>query len=164
MPDTLYLQLENGAVFEGKAFGARGDVTGEIVFSTGMTGYLETLTDKSYWGQIIIQTFPLIGNYGVIPADFEAGAVSARGYIVNDWCQAPSNFRSGGDLDAFLKAQDIPGLYGVDTRAITRVIRENGVMNGRITGDPSAPGLRRFGRGESGLGEARLRRESRRES
>lgn len=141
LPDKLYLQLENGAVFEGFAFGADEPALGEIVFSTGMTGYLETLTDKSYYGQIIVQTFPLIGNYGVIPPDFEAGAVSARGYIVKSWCQAPSNFRNEGDLDTFLKQQGIPGLYGIDTRALTRMIRENGVMNGRLTKDLCAPGF-----------------------
>ncbi|NCA67655.1 MAG: carbamoyl phosphate synthase small subunit, partial [Clostridia bacterium] len=80
MAEKLYLILENGKVFEGYAFGARGEVVGEVVFTTGMTGYLETLTDKSYYGQIIVQTFPLIGNYGVIPSDFESSNISARAY------------------------------------------------------------------------------------
>jgi len=131
--DTAYLVLENGMIFEGESFGARGDITGEIVFTTGMTGYLETLTDQSYHGQIVLQTFPLIGNYGVIPSDFESSHVGARAYIVKHPCHDPSNFRSDGDLDTFLKRRNIIGLCGIDTRALTKIIRENGVMNGRIT-------------------------------
>lgn len=128
-----YLILENKMVFEGEAFGARGDVTGEIVFTTGMTGYLETLTDPSYYGQIVLQTFPLIGNYGVIPADFESDMIGASAYIVKYPCQHPSNFRNEEDLDTFLCKRGIVGLYGIDTRALTKIIRESGVMNGRIT-------------------------------
>ncbi len=101
---------------------------GELVFTTGMTGYLETLTDPSYAGQIILQTFPMIGNYGLIPQDFE-GECFAGGYVVRELCDAPSNFRSEGKLDSFLKARGIPGICGVDTRAVTRIIREEGVMN-----------------------------------
>ena len=133
MQQAAYLILANGIVFEGFSFGAVGEVVGETVFTTGMTGYLETLTDKSYYGQIITQTFPLIGNYGVIPADFESPAPTAKGYIVKDWCQDPSNFRSEGDLDAFLRASGVVGLYGIDTRRLTKIIRESGVMNGKIT-------------------------------
>ncbi|MDR2502202.1 MAG: carbamoyl phosphate synthase small subunit [Oscillospiraceae bacterium] len=128
-----YLLLENGEMFEGYSFGAVGEVTGETVFTTGMTGYLETLTDKSYYGQIITQTFPLIGNYGVIPADFESAAPAAKGYIVRQWCQDPSNFRSEGSLDVFLKSHGVVGLYGIDTRRLTKLIRQSGVMNGKIT-------------------------------
>ncbi|MCL2088640.1 MAG: carbamoyl phosphate synthase small subunit [Oscillospiraceae bacterium] len=131
--DPIYLILEDGTVFTGKSFGAIGDITGEIVFTTGMTGYLETLTDPSYYGQIILQTFPLIGNYGVIPADFENPSVKARAYIVKHPCQEPSNFRSEGDLDTFLREQGVVGLYGIDTRALTKIIRKKGVMNGKIT-------------------------------
>jgi len=123
-----YLVLNNGRVFEGTRIGAEGDGLGELVFTTGMTGYLETLTDPSYAGQIILQTFPLIGNYGLIPEDFE-GACHAKGYVVRELCDAPSNFRSRGTLDTFLKEQGIPGICGVDTRALTRLIREQGVMN-----------------------------------
>jgi len=130
---TGYLVLQNGTVMKGEYFGAQGEVTGEVVFATGMTGYLETLTDPSYHGQIVLQTFPLIGNYGVIPPDFESAAVGARAYIVKYPCQNPSNFRSQGDLDAFLRERGITGLCGIDTRALTRIIRENGVMNGKIT-------------------------------
>ncbi|MDR3210156.1 MAG: carbamoyl phosphate synthase small subunit [Oscillospiraceae bacterium] len=137
MPERAYLVLENGEVFEGYSFGAPGEVTGETVFTTGMTGYLETLTDKSYYGQIITQTFPLIGNYGVIPADFESAEPAARGYIVRQWCQDPSNFRSEGSLDVFLKSRGVVGLYGIDTRRLTKIIRERGVMNGKIT--PARP-------------------------
>ena len=133
-----YLKLENGMVFEGRSFGAAGEVMGEVVFTTAMTGYLETLTDPSYYGQIVVQTFPLIGNYGVIPADFECPAPRLRAYIVRDWCQEPSNFRSSGDLDTFLKQAGIVGLYGIDTRALTRVVREHGVMNGVISPEPDA--------------------------
>lgn len=141
MSDTAYLILENGKIFKGKFFGAERDVTGEVVFTTGMTGYLETLTDNSYCGQLVVQTFPLIGNYGVIPSDFESPSVKASAYIVKHWCQEPSNFRSEGDLDTFLKAQNIVGLCGIDTRALTKIIRESGVMNGRITKDPGGVDL-----------------------
>jgi carbamoyl-phosphate synthase small subunit len=137
--DTAYLLLENGMVFEGEFFGAQGEIIGEIVFTTGMTGYLETLTDPSYYGQIVLQTFPLIGNYGVIPPDFESAAVHAKAYIVKYPCQNPSNFRSEGNLDAFLRERGIIGLCGIDTRALTRIIRENGVMNGKITGLKPSP-------------------------
>ncbi|MBQ9891014.1 MAG: glutamine-hydrolyzing carbamoyl-phosphate synthase small subunit [Firmicutes bacterium] len=126
-----YLVLENGMVFEGRRIGAPKDSTGELVFTTGMEGYLETLTDPSYAGQIIMQTFPLIGNYGVISQDFE-GESFAAGYVVRELCDAPSNFRSEGDLDSFLKEKGIPGICGVDTRQITRIIREQGVMNAAI--------------------------------
>jgi carbamoyl-phosphate synthase small subunit len=142
MMNPANLVLENGVVLEGNSFGAQGDVTGEIVFTTGMTGYLETLTDPSYHGQIVLQTFPLIGNYGVIPNDFESSRIGAMAYIVKHPCRHPSNFRSEGDLDAFLRDRGIIGLCGIDTRALTKIIRENGVMNGRITGaNPSAVSL-----------------------
>jgi len=133
MNEKAWLILENGTVFEGKSFGAKGEVTGEIVFTTGMTGYLETLTDQSFFGQIVLQTFPLIGNYGVIPDDFESAGVGAKAYIVKYPCAAPSNFRSQGSLGDFLKDKGIVGLHGIDTRALTKIIRENGVMNGKIT-------------------------------
>ena len=130
-----YLVLQDGQVFEGFRFGAAGDVTGELVFTTGMCGYVETLTDPSYAGQIVLQTYPLIGNYGVIRADFE-GSCGVKGYVVREWCPHPSNFRTDLDLDTFLKEQNVPGLCGVDTRQITRVIREQGVMNAVICDAP----------------------------
>ena len=129
-----YLVLEDGQVFEGERFGAETDAVGELVFTTGMCGYLETLTDPSYAGQIVTQTFPLIGNYGVIPSDFE-GRSHVRAYVVRERCDAPSNFRSEGTLDAFLRERGIPGLCGVDTRLLTRILREKGVMNAMLCSD-----------------------------
>src|SRR5574344_391152 len=105
------LVLANGLIFEGKSFGASGCITGEAVFTTGMTGYLETLTDPSYYGQIVTQTFPLNGNYGVIPHDFESARSHVRGYVVRSWCDVPSNFRCQGTIDSFLKSNNIIGLY-----------------------------------------------------
>lgn len=137
MTDTQHLVLENGTVLTGKSFGAKGDVLGEIVFTTGLTGYLETLTDPSYYGQIVVQTFPLIGNYGIIPSDFESKNIGPKAYIVKHPCAHPSNFRSEGNLHTFLEQRNIVGLCGIDTRALTKIIRENGVMNGMITSDPS---------------------------
>ena len=125
------LILQDGRVFEGVRFGAETDTVGELVFTTGMCGYIETLTDPSYAGQIVMQTYPLIGNYGIIREDFE-GACCVRGYVVREQCNAPSNFRTDCDLDTFLKEQGVPGLYGVDTRELTRIIREHGVMNAAI--------------------------------
>jgi len=126
-----YLVLGNGRVFEGQRIGAPGDGVGELVFTTGTVGYLETLTDPSYAGQIIMQTFPQIGNYGVISEDFE-GKCAARGYVVRELCDTPSNFRSEYELDAFLKREGVPGVCGVDTRELTQVLREEGVMNAMI--------------------------------
>ncbi len=134
MEKPVYLLLENGKYFEGKCFGApMNEVTGEVVFTTGMTGYLETITDPSYFGQIVVQTFPMIGNYGVIPQDFENKEVYLSAYIVKEWCQEPSNFRSSGNLDTFFKERNIPAIYGIDTRKLAKVIREYGAMNGQLT-------------------------------
>ncbi len=135
--DTTYLVLENGAVFRGRSIGAPGERIGELVFTTGMTGYNETLTDPSYAGQIILQTFPLIGNVGSIPEDFE-GDCFARGYVVRELCDEPSNFRSGGTVDAFLKKRGIPGICGIDTRAVAKILREQGTMNAMICSEPPA--------------------------
>lgn len=126
-----YLILQDGQVFEGVRFGAETDTVGELVFTTGMCGYVETLTDPSYAGQIVMQTYPLIGNYGIIREDFE-GACCVKGYVVREYCDTPSNFRTDCDLDAYLKEQSVPGLCGVDTRELTRIIREHGVMNAAI--------------------------------
>lgn len=138
---TAYLMLENGAVFQGSYFGVPADVTGEVVFATGMTGYLETLTDPSYTGQIVVQTFPLIGNYGIITEDFESAQIHVSAYIVKDWCQVPSNFRGEGNLDTFFKSKGVTGLCGIDTRALTKMIREYGTMNGIIVSDPETVDL-----------------------
>ncbi len=129
--EKAYLVLADGQVFEGLRIGADGDAVGELVFTTGMCGYLETLTDPSYYGQIVTQTFPLIGNYGVIEPDFE-GRCCVRGYVVRELCDTPSNFRSQYALDAYLKAQNVAGICGIDTRELTRILREHGVMNATI--------------------------------
>ena len=126
-----YLVLENGRALQGYRFGADSDAVGELVFHTGVVGYVETLTDPSYAGQIVMQTYPLIGNYGIMEEDFE-GKCAARGYVVREWCDVPSNFRTQYDLDTFLKNQGVPGLYGVDTRELTRILREEGSMNAAI--------------------------------
>lgn len=126
------LVLADGTVFEGCGFGAEGNTVGEIVFTTAMTGYQETLTDPSYCGQIITQTFPLIGNYGVNKVDPESRGCAAAGYIVREFCEAPSNFRCEGGLDDYLKRLNIVGICDIDTRRLTRIIRESGVMNGAI--------------------------------
>ena len=127
-----FLVLADGTVFEGTSIGAEGSTIGETVFTTGMTGYLETLTDPSYFGQIVTQTFPLIGNYGVIPEDFESRNCFVKGYIVRELCSLPSNFRCQSDLDSYLKSQNIVGIAEIDTRALTKKLRESGVMNGMI--------------------------------
>ena len=128
-----YLLLADGTVFEGRSFGAEGTVIGEVVFTTSLTGYQETLTDPSYYGQIVTQTFPLIGNYGVNDGDYESARSYVSGYIVREWCNTPSNFRCQGNIDTFLKEQNIIGIHSIDTRCLTRIIREAGVMNGVIT-------------------------------
>ena len=131
MAGKAFLVLENGMAFEGKFFGAAQAVSGELVFTTEMMGYLETLTDPNYHGQIVLQTFPLIGNYGVVEEDFLSNA-GPSAYICKYPCQDPSNFRSEGSLDTFLKKRNITGLYDVDTRAIARVVRDNGTIYGMI--------------------------------
>jgi len=131
--DIAYLILEDGTVYKGKGFGVKGIAVGEVVFTTGMTGYQETLTDPSYYGQIVTQTFPLIGNYGVNDNDSESAKSWVKGYIVREWCEEPSNFRSKYTIDEFLKKNNIIGIYDIDTRALTKKIREHGVMNGAIT-------------------------------
>ena len=135
--NKIYICLANGDVFEGKRFGANGEVTGELVFTTGMGGYIETLTDPSYFGQIVMQTFPLIGNYGFIDEDKESEKSYVSAYIVREWCEEPSNFRCEKTLDDYLKENNIIGVYGVDTREITKTIREAGVMNAIITSNPA---------------------------
>lgn len=133
MGDKAYIMLADGRIFEGFSFGAKGTSFGEIVFATGMTGYEETLSDPSYYGQIVTQTFPLIGNYGVNDTDYESATSVVSGYVVREWCNAPSNFRCEGNVDEFLKKHNIIGIHSIDTRCLTRIIREHGVMNGVIT-------------------------------
>ncbi len=134
----VYLTLQNGKVFEGYRFGADGEALGELVFTTSAVGYLETLTDPSYYGQIVAQTFPMIGNYGVIESDFESKKPWLSAYVVREYCEDPSNFRMEGKLDDYLKKVGVVGIYGVDTRELTRIIREYGVMNACISSKPVA--------------------------
>ena len=131
MSKTAYLVLSNGAVFEGRRIGAEADRIGELVFTTGMEGYIETLTDPSYYGQIVTQSFPLIGNYGIIEEDFE-GQSALFGYVCREVSDTPSNFRSQYTVDEYLRRKGIPGIAGVDTRQIVRITREEGVMNAVI--------------------------------
>lgn len=128
-----YLILEDGTVFEGTSIGSDREVISEIVFNTSMTGYLEVLTDPSYAGQAVVMTYPLIGNYGICREDMESGKAWPDGYIVRELSRIPSNFRSGDTIQNFLKEQDIPGISGIDTRALTKILREKGTMNGMIT-------------------------------
>ena len=128
-----YLILANGRILKGKSLGCQGTTVGEVVFATGMVGFEETLTDPSYYGQIITQTYPLIGNYGMNSEDKESGKIWAKGYIVREACTTPSNFRSEETLNTFLKENGIIGIEGIDTRSLTCILRESGVMNGAIT-------------------------------
>ena len=134
--EKVYLTLQNGQVFEGKRFGADGEVVGELVFTTGMTGYIETLTDPSYFGQIVIQTFPLIGNYGMIDSDNESKRPYLSAYIVREYCEKPSNFRCQEKIDDYLRRKNVVGIYGIDTRELTKTVREAGVMNAAISNKP----------------------------
>ena len=127
-----FLILEDGTVFTGTSIGSTKDMISEIVFNTSMTGYLEVLTDPSYAGQAVVMTYPLIGNYGITP-DMESRKAWPDGYIVRELSRMPSNFRCEGTIQDFLKEQDIPGIAGVDTRALTKILREKGTMNGMIT-------------------------------
>ena len=127
-----FLILEDGTVFTGTSIGSTRDMISEIVFNTSMTGYLEVLTDPSYAGQAVVMTYPLIGNYGITP-DMESLKAWPDGYIVGELSRMPSNFRCEGTIQDFLKKYDIPGIAGVDTRALTKILREKGTMNGMIT-------------------------------
>lgn len=131
--NKAWLVLANGDVLEGESFGALGTSIGEVVFNTGMTGYQEVLTDPSYFGQIVTQTYPIIGNYGINFDDMESPKSWVKGYIVREWCKTPSNFRSAKTIDTFLKEQEIIAICGLNTRKLTKLLREAGVMNGAIT-------------------------------
>jgi carbamoyl-phosphate synthase small subunit len=128
-----YLILEDGTVFTGTSIGSEREVISEIVFNTSMTGYLEVLTDPSYAGQAVVMTYPLIGNYGICHQDMESAKPWPDGYIVRELSRIPSNFRSEDTIQNFLKEHDIPGICGIDTRALTKILREKGTMNGMIT-------------------------------
>ena len=128
-----FLILEDGHVFTGTAIGADKEIISEIVFNTSMTGYLEVLTDPSYAGQAVVMTYPLIGNYGICYEDMESKRPWPDGYIVRELSRMPSNFRSQGTIQEFLEKNEIPGICGIDTRALTQLLREKGTMNGMIT-------------------------------
>ena len=144
MSRQVHLVLEDGAVFTGESFGAAREGWGEVVFNTTMTGYQEVLTDPSYAGQMVTLTYPLVGNYGINPADFESRRIQAAALIVRQHCDLPSHAASRMTLDAFLREYDIPGISGVDTRAITRRLRTRGVMMGMITADNPDAARRRL--------------------
>lgn len=124
------LILEDGTVFQGKGFGAVGRITGEVVFNTGMVGYTQSITDPSYRGQILCQTYPLIGNYGVSEKDFESKGPQLRGYIASEVCRRPSHYTSQYSVDNWLEREGIPGIEGIDTRRLTKKLRVQGVMPG----------------------------------
>lgn len=127
-----YLVLADGTIFQGDAFGAPGRATGEVVFTTGMTGYQEEITDPSYWGQIVVNTYPLVGNTGINPEDFESGRPHLRGLVVRELCTEPSHWQATETLAGYLQRHGVVGLTGVDTRALTRVLRLHGAMGGVI--------------------------------
>ena len=128
-----FLILEDGTVFKGTSIGSTREVISEIVFNTSMTGYLEVLTDPSYAGQAVTMTYPLIGNYGICYKDMESEKAWPDGFIVRELSRMPSNFRNEAPIQKFLLDNDIPGISGIDTRALTKILREKGTMNGMIT-------------------------------
>jgi carbamoyl-phosphate synthase small subunit len=146
-PDKAYLVLEDGTVYEGRPFGAPAGATGEVVFNTAMTGYQEALTDPSYAGQVLVMTYPIQGNYGTNARDDESRRVQVSAFVVREHCQAPSHRLSTASLHEYLLARGVPGISGVDTRAITRRLRSAGVMMGALTapGESPAAALARLG-------------------
>jgi carbamoyl-phosphate synthase small subunit len=135
MAKKAILVLEDGSVHEGHSFAAETTAYGEVVFSTSMTGYQEMLTDPSYAGQILVPTYPLIGNYGINESDFESRQIQVRGFTVREYCPRPSHWHSTRTLPEFLLAYGIPGISGIDTRALTRRLRSSGVMMGILTSE-----------------------------
>jgi len=135
MAKKAYLVLEDGTVFEGEAFGAEGSTFGEVVFDTSMTGYQEMLTDPSFAGQLLTLTYPLVGNYGINVHDDESKQIQVRALVVREHCAVPSHYQSFETLDQYLSRQGIPGVSGIDTRAVTRRLRSAGVMMGVVTTD-----------------------------
>ncbi len=131
-----YLILENGQAFEAESFGYEKEVIAEMVFSTSMAGYMELLTDPGYSGQMVVQSFPLIGNVGKISEDMESNKIHLSAYIVREYTEVPSNFRCEGELRSFLIENKIPAISGVDTRALVKTIRDNGAMNAKISFKP----------------------------
>src|SRR5947209_18570234 len=133
MTAVAKLALEDGTVCTGRAFGAPGETFGEVVFNTSMTGYQEVLTDPSYKGQIVTMTYPLIGNYGVNADDRESAKPHVEGFIVRELTRVPSNFRSQGSLDDYLREHGVLGIEGIDTRALVRRLRVRGAMTGVLS-------------------------------
>jgi carbamoyl-phosphate synthase small subunit len=131
--DIAKLALEDGTVFTGRAFGARGEVDGEVVFNTSMTGYQEILTDPSYHGQIVAMTYPMIGNYGINAEDAESARPWVRAFVVRELSRLASNYRSGSTLDAYLLENGVLGIEGIDTRALVRLTRERGALKGIVS-------------------------------
>lgn len=138
MKQKVYLTLANGKVFCGYRFGADADATGELVFTTGMVGYDKVLTDPAYYGQIVVQTFPLIGNYGVIASELESEKPRLAAYVVREYCEYPSNFRTEETLDTYLKRNGVVGIYGVDTRELASIIRDVGAIQAKISSAPTS--------------------------
>lgn len=159
-----FLILEDGTVFEGTSIGSAKEAISEIVFNTSMTGYLEVLTDPSYAGQAVVMTYPLIGNYGICHEDMQSDRPWPTGYIVRELSRIPSNFRSEDTIQHFLEQYDIPGISGIDTRALTKILREKGTMNGMITtnvySDLSEPISRMKTYRVAGVGKAASCKES----
>jgi carbamoyl-phosphate synthase small subunit len=135
MSEKAILVLEDGSAYEGRSFGAETTAYGEVVFSTSMTGYQEMLTDPSYAGQILVPTYPLIGNYGINESDFESTQIQVRGFAVREYCPQPSHWQSTRTLHEFLLAYGVPGISGIDTRALTRRLRSSGVMMGILSSE-----------------------------
>jgi len=135
MDKKAILALEDGKVYEGYSYGSAGTAFGEVVFDTAMTGYEEMLTDPSFAGQIVVPTYPIIGNYGINKQDPESKKIQVRGFVVREQCTAPSHKRSSRTLHEYLAANNVPGLYGIDTRALTRHLRSRGVMLGVLTSE-----------------------------
>ena len=133
MPQKTKLVLENGTIFNGFVFGKIGETVGEVCFNTGMTGYQEILTDPSYSGQLVNMTYPHIGNYGINAEDIESERVQVGGFIIREESIFPSNHRSTQSIGSYLKEQKVVGIQGIDTRMLTRIIREKGAMNGIIS-------------------------------
>jgi carbamoyl-phosphate synthase small subunit len=144
VPERAYLVLEDGTIFEGERLGAAAPATGEVVFNTSMTGYQEALTDPSYAGQVLVMTYPIQGNYGTNGRDDESRQVQVSAFVVREACAAPSHRLSTATLDEYLTARGVPGISGVDTRALTRRLRAAGVMMGAITQDDPATALARL--------------------
>ncbi|MDQ3414541.1 MAG: carbamoyl phosphate synthase small subunit, partial [Verrucomicrobiota bacterium] len=153
-PLPALLALEDGRLFQGESFGATGTCVGEICFNTSMTGYQEVLTDPSYRGQIVAMTYPLIGNYGTNAADAESRSPHVRGFVIEELSEVASNWRSESSLDVYLRQWNIPGVQGIDTRALTRHLRTRGAMKACLTTEEMAPeeAVRRAVEGQGVIG------------